>query len=98
MAQEKKVFCGSGKKRSDTWFSVSLNPSKFKEFIQEYNGTEFIKLNINVLAEPDKYGKDVQVTVDTWKPNQQADTSSAPRTVKPIPATVPNKEYKDLPF
>lgn len=98
MSQEKKVFCGSGKKRSENWLSVSLNPAKFKEFVQEYNGTEFIKLNINILAQPDKYGKDVQVSIDTWKPNTNANTSDLPKSVKPIPAPTPEKEYKDLPF
>lgn len=98
MAQEKKIFCGSGKKKSDTWFSVTLNPEKFAEYVQDYNGNKFIKLNVNVLPEPDKYGKDVSITIDTWKPSQQANTSNVPRSVTAQPAAAPKKEYKDLPF
>lgn len=99
MAQEKKIYCGSGKKKSDNWLSVTLNPEKFAEFVQEYNGSKFIKLNINILNEPDKFGKDVSITIDTWKPREQANTSSAPRSVTPQPAAVPSKqEFKDLPF
>jgi hypothetical protein len=67
---EKKIYCGSGKKRSDNWISATINLDKIKEHIQEYNGSKFIKVNINVKAEPDQYGKDVAITIDTWKPEQ----------------------------
>jgi hypothetical protein len=65
---EKKIYAGSGKKKSDTWFSISLNMDKIKDYVQEYNGTKFVKLNVNILKQPDKYGKDVQLTVDTYNP------------------------------
>ena len=65
---EKKIYCGSGKKKSETWLQVTLNPEKFSEYIQEFNGNKFIKLNINVLPQPDKYGKTLSVSIDTWKP------------------------------
>ncbi len=66
---EKKIYCGSGKKKSDTWLQVTVNPEKFAEHVQEFNGNKFIKLNINVLPEPDKYGKTISVSIDTWKPD-----------------------------
>ena len=66
---EKKIYCGSGKKKSDTWFQVTLNPEKFAEHVQEFNGSKFIKLNINVLPQPDKYGKTLSVSIDNWKPD-----------------------------
>jgi hypothetical protein len=65
---EKKIYAGSGKKKSDTWFSISLNMEKIKDYVQEYNGTKFVKLNVNVLKQPDKFGKDVAITVDTYNP------------------------------
>lgn len=68
MEKQKKIYCGSGKKKSDTWIQITINPDKFADYLQEYNGNKFLKLNINLLNEPDKYGKDVQVTIDTWKP------------------------------
>lgn len=71
MEKQKKIYCGSGKKKSDTWYQITINPEKFGEYVQEYNGNKFLKLNINILAEPDKYGKDVQVSIDTWKPQGQ---------------------------
>lgn len=72
MEKQKKVYCGSGKKRNDTWLSITINPDKIKDYIQEYNGNKFIKLNVNLLSEPDKFGKDVQVSVDTYEPKQEA--------------------------
>jgi len=74
--EQKKIYCGSGKKRSDTWLSVSINIDKIQDHIQEYNGSKFVKLNVNVLREPDQYGKDVSITIDTWKPEKLEKTSS----------------------
>ena len=71
MEKQKKVYCGSGKKRNDTWLSITINPDKIKDYIQEYNGSKFIKLNVNILSEPDKFGKDVQVSVDTYNPDKK---------------------------
>lgn len=75
---EKKIYCGSGKKKSDTWLQVTINPEKFSEYIQEFNGNKFIKLNINVLPEPDKYGKTLSVSIDTWKPEKAATQATYP--------------------
>ena len=71
MEKKTKIYCGSGKKRNDTWLSITINPDKIKDYIQEYNGSKYIKLNINLLNEPDKFGKDVQVSVDTYNPEKK---------------------------
>lgn len=68
MEKQPKVYCGSGKKKSDNWISASINLDKIKEHIQEYNGSKFIRVNINIKPEPDQYGKDVSISIDTWKP------------------------------
>jgi hypothetical protein len=68
--KQEKIYCGSGKKKSDTWLQASINLDKIKEHIQEYKGSRFIKVNINVKAEPDQYGKDVSISIDTWKPEE----------------------------
>ena len=36
------------------WLKVTINPSKLADYIQEYNGNNFMKLNINLKDEPDK--------------------------------------------
>lgn len=70
MEKQKKIYCGSGKKKSESWLQVSINPEKFSQYIQEYNGSKFLKLNINIKNEPDRYGKDIEVSIDTWKPTK----------------------------
>ena len=71
MEKQTKIYCGSGKKRNDTWFSATINVDKIKEHIQEFNGNKFVKININVKNEPDQYGKDVSISIDTWKPEEK---------------------------
>lgn len=93
---EKAIFCRSGKKQNDTWLKVTINPDKLRDHIQEYEGSRFIKLNINIKPEKDQYGKDVQITVDTWKPEKQE--------LKPEPKDYPEENSPqsevgdDLPF
>lgn len=67
---EKVIYCGSGKKQNDTWIKATINVAKIKDHIQEFEGTKFVKLNINIKDKPDQYGKDVSISVDTWKPNE----------------------------
>lgn len=67
--KEKKIFVGSGKKRKENWLSITVNPDKLADHVQEYEGNKYVKLNVNILKEPDKYGKDIEVTIDTWKPD-----------------------------
>jgi len=86
---EKKIYCGSGKKKSDTWISATINIDKIQEHIQEYNGSKFIKVNINVKNEPDQYGKDVSISIDTWKPEESKHKSNFIHDNTPL---------NDLPF
>ena len=95
MEKQKKIYCGSGKKKSDTWLQVTVNPEKFADYVQEFNGNKFIKLNINLKSEPDKYGKDVEITIDTWKPDGSKQTQSYSNNNQ----QVNNKpDFEDLPF
>lgn len=94
MEKQKKIYCGSGKKKSDTWLQATLNPKKFMEYVQTYEGNEFIKININIKSQPDKYGKDVEISVDTWKPDG---AKAAPQAVYSAPSA-PSNSFDDLPF
>lgn len=86
--KQEKIYVGKGKKKSDTWFKATMNMDKFMDHIQEYKGTKFLKLDINVFDEPDKYGKDVSITIDTWQPEE----------TKEEPAQVSSSEPDGLPF
>ncbi len=82
MSEEKKpIYIANGNKRSGQYGdfrSLSINLSKISreasEHIFEYNGDKFIKVLINDKEQADKYGKDVSMTVDTWKPTPQGET------------------------
>jgi hypothetical protein len=72
MSEEKTIYIGNGKKMKDNWFKSSLCLTDIpKEHTFEYNGKKYIKVNINLKDEVDQYGKDVNITVDTWKPETQ---------------------------
>jgi len=70
-----KIYCGSGKKKESqygTFRSITINLTDLpKEHMFKYNDKTYIKLNVNDKREVDQYGKDLAVTVDTWKPEQQ---------------------------
>lgn len=68
---EKKIYAGKGKKQNDTWIKATINPDIINQHIEEYEGSKFVKLNININKEPDKFGKDVSITIDTWKPEKK---------------------------
>jgi hypothetical protein len=85
--EQKTIYIGNGKKQKDNWLKSSLCISDIpKEHTFEYNGKTYVKVNINVKDEVDQYGKDVSITVDTWKPDQQ-----------PIEG-ISKEETNDLPF
>jgi hypothetical protein len=66
--EQKTQYCGSGKKQSDSWLKITIDPTKLNDYIQEYQGKKFVKLNINIKPQPDQFGKDVSVSIDTWQP------------------------------
>lgn len=86
MNNNDRVYCGSGKKQSNTWLKVSVCLTDLEAHTFEYNGKKYAKLNININDEPNKWGKDVSLSVDTWQPEEQ----SAPST--------PTVEDSGLPF
>lgn len=79
----KTIYCGSGVKRSADWITATVQLNKCSEYFTEYEGKSYLRLNINIRTEPDQYGKDVALSVNTYKPDS-----------KPVEA---NKS-KDLPW
>ena len=67
---EKTIYAGSGKKQSDKWIKITIDPTKIQDHIQEFNGRKFVKLNINI-GEVNQYGKDVSISIDTWRPDNE---------------------------
>ena len=74
--KEKAIYIGNGKKMKDNWMKSSLCLTDIpQEHIFEYNGKKYIKVNINLKDEADQWGKDVSITVDTFKPEKKAETT-----------------------
>ena len=95
MADQEKIRLGSGKKKSETWFKTSLCIDDAIQHSFEYNGKRYVKVDINVYAEPNQYGKDVQVTLDTYKPDQTKSTAAPVKKPVVVDAEIIGE---DLPF
>lgn len=85
-----KIYCGSGKQIDSQYGifrSITVNLTDLpKEHIFEYEGKKYIKLNVNDKRETDQYGKNVSVSVDTWKPEPKGNQE------------ITEPEEEDLPF
>ena len=72
MAKQEEIRIGSGKSRHEKWLQLSITEKNLHillDNLQEYNGIKYVKLNINILDNPDQYGKNVKATLDTWRPS-----------------------------
>ena len=80
MSETKTIYAGGGKQvkgQYGTFRAITVNLSDLpKEHIFEYNGKKYIKLNVSDKQEADNYGKDVSVSVNTWKPEKEKTESS----------------------
>ena len=89
MDKKPTIYCGGGKKMNDNWMTVTVHIDKVKEHVFDYKGNKYLKLNVNLKDQPDQYGKDVSLSVNTYNPEEQKET-------KPV-AEVSNSS-DDLPF
>ncbi len=93
MANEEKIYVGSGKKSSQfDQVTIDVCLTKIpKEFITEdKNGNKYIKLKVSAKREIDQYGKSHAVTVDTWKPEPRSQNQNQPVNT--------HGDDRDLPF
>jgi hypothetical protein len=75
---EKAIYVGAGKKQNGHWIKATLKAEILNpEHWEEFKGNKFIKININLKDEVDKYGKDVSITLDKFKPETKT-TEEAP--------------------
>ena len=103
METQQTIYCGSGKVKDGKFgefFSISICLSDLpKEHITEAkNGKKYINLNINRKKEPDQYGKDLSVQVDTWKPTPQSNVPQAMAHAPKPQYAAPHDEDQALPF
>ena len=69
---ETKIKIGNGQKKSEKWLKSSICLTDIpKELTFEYNGKNYVKVDINIFDSPNKFGKDVSISIDEWKPSGQ---------------------------
>lgn len=87
------IYCGGGKQvkgEYGTFRAITINLTDLpKEHIFEYDGKKYIKLSISDKKEADQFGKDVSVSVNTWKPAEEKKTDSAPAPAQSPPDDLP---------
>ena len=79
MADERKIYCGSGR-IVNAWkrgISICLEdiPQEWKK--QGKNGKTYVNLEVSDLKEPNKWGKTVSVEVNQWTPGQTQSTKAS---------------------
>jgi hypothetical protein len=67
MEVKPKVKLGNGKKRSSSWITAAICLTDAKAYAYTYNGKEYVNLNINVFDKPNDFGKDVAITLNDYK-------------------------------
>lgn len=73
-----KIYCGSGKTRSGQYgafesLSLCLDDIPAEHITTASNGKRYVNITVSRKKEVDKFGKDLSVTVDTWKPEGKHD-------------------------
>lgn len=91
-----KIYCGSGKTRSGKYgefqsISICLEDIPNEHITTGNNGKTYVNLTVSKKKEVDKYGKDLSVVVDTWKPESK-------EQAKPVTAQAPVDDSNSLPF
>lgn len=92
MEKAKKIRVGNGVKKNPTWLKASVCIDTLEEHSFTYEGKRYAKIDINVFDQQNNYGKDVAITIDTYKP----DGAKAAEKPKQTPEAI--DEDGDLPF
>jgi hypothetical protein len=111
MSEEKKTqYCGSGRKQSENWIKATINIDKVQDFIEEFKGVRFVRLNINIKDDLNQFGKDVSLSIDQFVPDQDHSSSGSGSSGKRYglngeiaqsmidDGIASDQEYDDLPF
>ena len=80
MAEKKEKAVGWGKQVTSWKRGVSVCLDDIQNYATKAkNGKFYVNLNVVDLKEPNQWGKDVSVEVDTWKPDGRKSTTEAPQ-------------------
>ena len=77
---ERQFQIGSGKKMRGNWRVATLNVKKLLEAIEKYKrewqGHEFININISDASKKNKFGKDVFININNYIPHSEDERDS----------------------
>jgi hypothetical protein len=79
------IYAGKGKKMKENWIKATLKPDVLMQNIKTHKGHEYIPVNININEKPDKYGKDVSISIDTWEPKNTPQQKNDEVGVEDVP-------------
>ena len=81
MAEDKKIYAGSGRKVNPYIRGISVCLDDIQQYAvrSEKNGKFYVKLNVVDLKQSNQWGKDVSVEIDTWKPDGRKSTTEVPQ-------------------
>jgi len=72
MEKKEAIKLGNGKKRSESWITGTLCLDEVKKHTYMYNGKEYFNINVNILKEVNKFGKDVVFNLNDYKKEESA--------------------------
>ena len=102
-----KIYCGSGKEKTfengGSIISLSVCLDEYpKEYLTEFNGKRYLKLDVCRKREIDQYGKSHYVAVNTWQPEQVQNNNTATRQESPSQGNQQSNQQSqfqdDIPF
>ncbi len=80
MAEKKERAVGWGKQVTSWKRGVSVCLDDIQNYATKAkNGKFYVNLNVVDLKEPNQWGKNVAVEVDTWKPDGRKSTTEVPQ-------------------
>jgi hypothetical protein len=96
MDNKPKIRLGNGKKRSASWLTAAFCISDADSHSYTYEGKKYVNVNINIYDEPNKYGKDVAITLNDYK-KEEGVKPQVNSVVVDTPGPYQAEDY-DLPF
>ena len=95
MDTKPKIRLGNGKKRSASWLTAAICLSDCQAHAYTYNGKTYVNVNINIYDKPNDFGKDVAITLNDYK--KEENLTPEVNKMRTAPAPVMEESY-DLPF
>ncbi len=101
---DKKIYCGNGRKittENGVFRSLSICLDDIPEehvTKSAKNGKRYVKLTISDMQQPNDFGNDVYVTVNTWKPNTEQSHQVGARNEMGTKIDQAQAEDEPLPF